>query len=149
MARYETEQLFDKPYLATSLRDFWGRRWNRYASNILRETVHKPIRKMLTGLVGFGTARVLALTCTLVVSGVLHEMLFYYITCARKPTWVVACYYVLQGLAMSIEAAFDKWTTYKIHPLLSAIWTCGLVVVAYFWLVILPVWRDGQNSCHF
>ncbi|XWS19325.1 hypothetical protein CRYUN_Cryun31cG0005500 [Craigia yunnanensis] len=154
MDRYETVQLFNKPYLATSLQDFWGRRWNRYASNILRETVHKPIRKMLTGFVGVGAARVLTLICSLVVSGVLHEMLFYYITCGKKPTWEVTCYFVLQGLSMAFEASFKKcvrikeWPTWNLlHPVVSAIWTCGFVVVTFFWLLVLPVWRDVQNSC--
>ncbi|OMO64743.1 hypothetical protein COLO4_31880 [Corchorus olitorius] len=106
--RYEVVQLFNKPYLATSLQDFWGRRWNRYSSNILRETVYNPTRNMLNGIVGVATARILALICSLVVSGVLHEMLFYYITCGKKPTWEVTCYFVLQGLAMALEAAVKK-----------------------------------------
>ncbi|XWS15494.1 hypothetical protein CRYUN_Cryun34aG0005200 [Craigia yunnanensis] len=154
MGRYETVQLFNKPYLATSLQEFWGRRWNRYASNILRETVHEPIRKMLTGFVGVGAARVMALICSLVVSGVLHEMLFYYITCGKRPTWEVTCYFVLQGMSMAFEALLKKWVPIKegttrtsLHPVVSTIWPCGFVVVTFFWLLVLPVWRDGQNSC--
>ena len=34
---------FDSPYLATSLRDFWGRRWNLTAANTLRFLVYEPI----------------------------------------------------------------------------------------------------------
>ncbi|OMO61484.1 hypothetical protein CCACVL1_23482, partial [Corchorus capsularis] len=130
--RYEVVQLFNKPYLATSLQDFWGRRWNRYSSNILRETVYSPTRNMLNGInyVGVGTARILALICSLVVSGVLHEMLFYYITCGKKPTLEVTCYFVLQGLAIALEAAVKKVALVKgwsLHPLGSIIYTCGFV----------------------
>ncbi|XVF27998.1 hypothetical protein REPUB_Repub14bG0157900 [Reevesia pubescens] len=157
IGRYETVQLFNKPYLATSLQDFWGKRWNRYSSNILRETVHKPIREMLTGVVGVGAARILALICSLVVSGILHEMLFYYITCGKKPTWEVTSYFVLQGVCMAFEAALKKmvriigWSTTwtpQLHQVVSAFWTCGFIVLTFYWLLVLPVWSDGQNSCY-
>ncbi|CAD6261268.1 unnamed protein product [Miscanthus lutarioriparius] len=40
----EMEPQFDRPYLASSLRDFWGRRWNLMVSAILRPSVYDPVR---------------------------------------------------------------------------------------------------------
>ena len=40
---------FDSPYLATSLRDFWGRRWNLTAANTLRFLVYEPILQGMPG----------------------------------------------------------------------------------------------------
>uniref|UniRef100_F6HEL3 Wax synthase domain-containing protein n=1 Tax=Vitis vinifera TaxID=29760 RepID=F6HEL3_VITVI len=39
----ELEPQFNEPYLATSLQDFWGRRWNLMVSSILRPTIYFPI----------------------------------------------------------------------------------------------------------
>ncbi|GLU20553.1 hypothetical protein SLE2022_367450 [Rubroshorea leprosula] len=153
MSLYESVSLFNKPYLATSLQDFWGRRWNRYSSNILRMTIYDPTRKTLTGIVGIQSAKVIALILTLVVSCIMHEMLFYYITCAKKPTWEVTWFFVLQGLCMALEVVLKKlarangWT--QVHPAVSRSLTCGFVVATFYGLLVLPVWRNGQNDCGF
>ncbi|SPT15871.1 unnamed protein product [Triticum aestivum] len=47
----ETEPQLDRPYLASSLRDFWGRRWNLMVSAILRPSVYDPVRGRRAGLV--------------------------------------------------------------------------------------------------
>lgn len=36
---------FRQPYLSTSLSDFWGRRWNRPQSQLLRILVFEPVRE--------------------------------------------------------------------------------------------------------
>ncbi|CAD6264104.1 unnamed protein product [Miscanthus lutarioriparius] len=45
----EMEPQFDRPYLASSLRDFWGRRWNLMVSAILRPSVYDPVRARREG----------------------------------------------------------------------------------------------------
>ncbi|GAV65207.1 MBOAT_2 domain-containing protein [Cephalotus follicularis] len=151
MARYELMQIFNKPYLAISLKEFWGRRWNRYSSYILRLTIYEPTQNSLKGVIGIGQAKVVALISTLVVSGVMHEMLFYYITCGRRPTWEVTWFFLLHGLCMIFEAGsmhFFRvmgWTL--VHPAVSVSSTLGFVLVTFYWLLALPVWRNGQNIC--
>jgi hypothetical protein len=39
---------FNEPYLATSLADFWGHRWNLMAGGILRESVYSPLMILYT-----------------------------------------------------------------------------------------------------
>ncbi|KAJ3692465.1 hypothetical protein LUZ60_012815 [Juncus effusus] len=68
----ELEPQFNKPYFATSLRDFWGRRWNLMVSAILRPPIYNPIKSYY----GRGTAVII----TFAVSGIMHEILFYYLT---------------------------------------------------------------------
>ena len=34
---------FDLPFLSTSLREFWGRRWNLYAGGLLKQSVFEPV----------------------------------------------------------------------------------------------------------
>lgn len=48
----EVEPPSDEPYLATSLQDFWGRRWNLTVTNTLRHTIHKPVWAATVGVLG-------------------------------------------------------------------------------------------------
>ncbi|KAJ6408568.1 hypothetical protein OIU84_011821 [Salix udensis] len=41
-------------------------------------------KNVLVGFVGAGKARVLAMVTTLVISGVMHELMFYYISCGDE-----------------------------------------------------------------
>ncbi|KAM3199830.1 acyl-CoA-sterol O-acyltransferase 1 [Capsicum annuum] len=59
--RYEMEEIFRQPYLATTFQDFWGRRWNRYASKMLRLTIYDPTNEALRKFLGKNTARILAI----------------------------------------------------------------------------------------
>ncbi|KAG5573511.1 hypothetical protein H5410_063277 [Solanum commersonii] len=52
--KYEVEEIFKQPYLATSFRDFWGKRWNRYSSKMLRLTIYDPTNEALKNLSFFG-----------------------------------------------------------------------------------------------
>ncbi|CAM8879155.1 unnamed protein product [Rhodiola kirilowii] len=45
----ELEPQFNEPYLATSLKDFWGKRWNLAVTSILRLTVYEPTINLITG----------------------------------------------------------------------------------------------------
>ncbi|KAG5242354.1 long-chain-alcohol O-fatty-acyltransferase [Salix suchowensis] len=134
VARYELVTLFNKPYLATSLQDFWGRRWNRLSSNILRQTIYDPTQNVLVGFVGAGKARVLAMVTTLVISGV---------------TW----FFVLQGISMAFEGALKYLARVKgwtpVHPTVSNVLTLAFVSSTFSWFLVLPVWRSGRNDCGF
>ncbi|KAI3831645.1 hypothetical protein MKW92_023524 [Papaver armeniacum] len=37
---------FDKPYLSSSLQEFWGHRWNLMVTGILRSMVYNPVRRI-------------------------------------------------------------------------------------------------------
>ncbi|CAM8903193.1 unnamed protein product [Rhodiola kirilowii] len=45
----QLEPQFNEPYLATSLKDFWGKRWNLVVTSILRPTVYEPTMNIITG----------------------------------------------------------------------------------------------------
>jgi D-alanyl-lipoteichoic acid acyltransferase DltB (MBOAT superfamily) len=153
MARYELVTLFNKPYLATSLQDFWGRRWNWLSSNILRQTIYEPTQNVLVGFVGVGKARILAMITTLVISGIMHELMFYYISCGARPTWEVTWFFVLQGISMVFEgtlkylARVKGWT--PVHPTVSNVLTLAFVSFTFSWFLVLPVWRSERNECGF
>ncbi|CAA3010826.1 Long-chain-alcohol O-fatty-acyltransferase [Olea europaea subsp. europaea] len=71
----DLEPQFNEPYLATSLQDFWGRRWNLMVTSILRPTVYHPVRRISTRILGSRWAKPLAILTTFLVSGLMHEPL--------------------------------------------------------------------------
>ncbi|KAL3636722.1 hypothetical protein CASFOL_019021 [Castilleja foliolosa] len=139
----ELEPQFDEPYLATSLQDFWGRRWNLVATGILRPTVYDPVRRMVSG----NWARPVATMATFLVSGLMHEVCFYYLTRAF-PTWEVTCFFVLQGICVVAEVGVKKALGgggWGLRKAVSRPLTVGFVAVTGGWLFFPQVIRNGVD----
>ncbi|KAJ7967782.1 Acyl-CoA--sterol O-acyltransferase 1 [Quillaja saponaria] len=103
----ELEPQFDEPYLSTSLQDFWGRRWNLMVSNILRPTVYNPVLTRSSAVVGRKWAPIPAMLTTFFVSGVMHELIFYYLG-REKPTGELMWFFSFHGVCLAIEVAIKK-----------------------------------------
>ncbi|XP_048234738.1 probable long-chain-alcohol O-fatty-acyltransferase 5 [Ricinus communis] len=142
--RMELESPSDDPYFSTSLQDFWGRRWNLMVTNLLRYTVHKPVKSRSEK--GLGEwAPLPAILATFSVSGLMHELLFYHITRAN-PTWEVTCFFVLNGLCLVVEMVVKRRLSrrgWQLHWMLSGPLTVGFVVVTAMWLFFPPLIRTG------
>ena len=124
------------------------------SSDILWQSVFDPTRERLAGVIGFGPAKVVAVIMTLVVSGAMLELIFYYITCGTKPTWEMAWFFVLHGLCMVMKARLKRLTRQKgwapVNPAVSIVLTIGFATVTGFWLLVLPVWSwSSQGECRF
>src|SRR5262249_31007781 len=63
---FAVEKLWDCPIAATSLGDFWGRRWNRIVSGFLREVIFHPVARRRGAQV--------ALLAVFLYSGFYHEI---------------------------------------------------------------------------
>ncbi len=63
-----SERVFDEPWLATDLADYWGRRWNRFVGRTLTLEVFAPVKRRW--------GRVAGVLAAFLASGVLHELLF-------------------------------------------------------------------------
>ncbi|KAK9689408.1 hypothetical protein RND81_09G057500 [Saponaria officinalis] len=136
---------FDEPYLSTSLQDFWGRRWNLLVSDVLRDTVYFPIRTFWKFYVGKRSAQGVATLGAFIVSGLMHELIFYYLTRA-SPTWEVTCFFVLHGVCLVMEVGLkrvlglgDDWAGYWA---LTGPLTIGFVVWTGFWLFFPQLVRN-------
>jgi hypothetical protein len=81
---------FDEPWLSDSLADFWGRRWNIPTAAMLRCVVYDPVMegRLACGKGGAqgrragasGVRRAAALAAAFFASGVMHEVIFLYIS---------------------------------------------------------------------
>ncbi|TXG69709.1 hypothetical protein EZV62_004644 [Acer yangbiense] len=140
----ELEPQFNKPFLSTSLQDFWGRRWNLMVSDILRQTVYNPVRSVSRPLNGTRWAPVPAIFSTFVVSGLMHELLFCYFG-RELPRWDLTWFFVLHGVCMVIElvvkdALRGKWPK-GLPWFLSAPIAVTFVAVTGSWLFIPELLR--------
>lgn len=84
------------PILSTSLREFWGVRYNRLTNAVLRESVFEPVRALVA------SSTIAALT-TFAVSGLLHVhnvVVAFHDPRAIVPTFA---FFFLHGLACSAE----------------------------------------------
>ncbi|XP_060185338.1 acyl-CoA--sterol O-acyltransferase 1-like [Lycium barbarum] len=144
VSRVELEPPFDEPYKTSSLQDFWGRRWNLMVTNILRPTVYDPVRSMMTNMITRKWAPLPAILATFFVSGIMHELIFYYI--ARvKSSWEVTCFFIIHGVALSLEIMIKKLLNDKIRVprIISGPLALGFIILTSFWLFFPPLLR-GQ-----
>ncbi|KAH1054166.1 hypothetical protein GLYMA_08G323100v4 [Glycine max] len=144
---FEIQPLFNKPYLCTSLQDFWGRRWNLIITRILRPTIYDPVRRMSTCFVGPLCATSTAMLTTFLVSGLMHELMYYYLT-RVPPTWEVTCFFVLQGMCTVVEVVVKKAMLHRgwrLHRAVSGPLMVVILAVPGWWLFFPQLLRNGVD----
>ncbi|KAJ1254408.1 hypothetical protein BS78_K067200 [Paspalum vaginatum] len=138
LAGLDLEPQFDRPYLSSSLRDFWGRRWNLSVPALLRPCVFRPVRARLGAPAGVLAA--------FVVSGLMHELMFSYAT-LRPPTGEETAFFALHGVCAVAEG---WWAAHRAWPrpprALAAPLTVAFVGVTGFWLFFPPITRPGADK---
>jgi alginate O-acetyltransferase complex protein AlgI len=112
------EKLWDCPIAATSLMDFWGRRWNRIFSGMLREILFLPLARRL--------GPTLALFAVFLYSGLLHENFSFG---ARSGYGGALLYFAIQGAATWLEGRRVCRRFLLRHAWLGRLWTAAVVLV--------------------
>ncbi|OWM85612.1 acyl-CoA--sterol O-acyltransferase 1-like [Punica granatum] len=138
----ELEPQFNEPHLSTSLQDFWGRRWNLMVTSILRPTVYVPVRDAT----GRMWAPLPAVLTTFLVSGLMHEVMFYYLQEAKRraaPMWDVTGFFLLHGVCVVAELAVKKLVAgrWQLPKLLSGALTAGFVIATGLRWFLPPLLR--------
>ncbi|KAI3994411.1 hypothetical protein MKX01_012668 [Papaver californicum] len=138
--------VFDEPYLLNSLQEFWGRRWNLMVTSILRSTVYDPVSCISTPVLGKKLGPLPGVFLTFVVSGLMHEVLYYYMT-RVDPTWEVTWFFVIQGMCTSLEGIIKKSLNNKLqlNRWVSRILTLGFISSTGFWLFFPQLIRNGVD----
>ncbi|XBI08446.1 probable long-chain-alcohol O-fatty-acyltransferase 1 [Aegilops tauschii subsp. strangulata] len=134
----EMEPQVDRPYLASSLRDFWGRRWNLMVPAILRPSVHGPVRAR------FGDAA--GVMASFLVSGLMHEVMFYYIMW-QPPSGDVTAFFVLHGACTAAEGWWARHAGWWRPPRAAAVpLTLAFVGGTGIWLFFPAMVRGGLDE---
>ncbi|VVB17395.1 unnamed protein product [Arabis nemorensis] len=142
----DLEPQSDEPYLATSLQDFWSRRWNLMVPAILRPSVYVPVRQITERKMNSDQALFLGVFASFLISGAVHELVFFYIT-RELPTGEVTWFFLLHGVCMAVEVAVKKRTfvwRWRMSPMVSRLLTVGFVLVTSGWLFFPPLVRSGM-----
>ncbi|KAK4782020.1 hypothetical protein SAY86_016122 [Trapa natans] len=139
----------NEPYLSTSLQDFWGRRWNLVVTDTLHQSVYVPLRRAAEPFLGRQWANFPAILATFLVSGLMHELLYYYVIRAY-PTWEVTWFFVFHGICVAAEvrikaAAAARGSRWRIHPAVSGPVAVTFVVVTGSWWFFPPLVRSGVD----
>ncbi|XP_047179518.1 probable long-chain-alcohol O-fatty-acyltransferase 5 [Vigna umbellata] len=145
---FEIESQFNEPYLSTSLQDFWGHRWNLMVSHLLRPTVYNPTRSMLSSFVNISCATSAAMLVTFLVSGLMHELIYYYLT-RVTPTWEVTCFFVLHGVCMVVEVVAKKVASHRewqLHGAVSGPLVISFLAITANWLFFPQLLRNGMDT---
>ena len=114
---FAVEKLWDCPVAATSLGDFWGRRWNRIVSGFLREVVFTPVARR-------AGARA-ALLAVFLYSGLYHEMVSFM---AGSGYGGPTAYFLVQYLGVAAENSGPGRRVLRGRPWLGRAWTLAVVV---------------------
>jgi hypothetical protein len=192
----ELEPAYNKPFLSSSLTDFWGKRWNLLISNLMRTAVYKPVLYVClraaqdTNSGKFPASRVeakvlnesykpsnalvtkqfefpgllhstdldsqrfsqlplwprtLALISCFVVSGLMHELLFVYISLSW-PTGEVTAFFTLHGILAALEVFIRRRFRLKVTKLVSIPITLCFLFFSSIWLFYPPLFRAGTEE---
>ncbi|CAA7021158.1 unnamed protein product [Microthlaspi erraticum] len=130
----DLEPVFNEPYLATSLQDFWGRRWNLMVSSTLRSGVYTPVRRVCGRLMSSDRARLMGFFAAFIVSGASHELLHFYFT-RETPSWELTVFFTLNGVCTAVEMAVKRTKfglRWQVRPVVSWMLTMGFLVLTGF-----------------
>jgi hypothetical protein len=123
---FPVEKFWDCPVAATTLGDFWGRRWNRLVSGLLRDVLFLPLARRVG-------AR-WALFVVFLYSGFYHEAVSFLTGSGYGgPT----LYFLIQYAGVALENRRPMRRRLQAHPWLSRAWTAA-VIVAPLGLLIQP-----------
>ncbi|WCJ31974.1 MBOAT (membrane bound O-acyl transferase) family protein [Euphorbia peplus] len=142
MLGLDLEPQFNEPYLATSLHEFWSRRWNCMVPHILKPTVYEPVMSLATGVVGRNWAPIPGIIGTFCISALMHELVFYHLG-REKPNWELTWFFLIQGFTVAAEIAFKKsfpsWP--RLPPIISWCLTMTFIFITGFRLFMPALHR--------
>jgi Membrane bound O-acyl transferase family len=125
--------LFQSPYRARSVSEYWTRHWNIPTSEIFRRFLFAPLARR---------SQVLALSATFAVSGVAHAMLVYMVLGKPGISLMCGAFFFVQPFFILAERwlGIRRWRPWVRHT-----WTIAVFIIASP-LVVEPVLQIIERS---
>nr|GMD10144.1 acyl-CoA--sterol O-acyltransferase 1-like [Ipomoea batatas] len=123
-----------------------GRRWNLMVTNILRPAVYEPVRAAAAGFLPEKWAVLPAVVATFLVSGIMHEVVFYNIG-RVKPSGEVICFFLIHGVCLAMEIGAKKAINgrFCLPGIVSGPLSLSFVILTSFWLFFPPFLRNKPD----
>jgi hypothetical protein len=115
---FPVEKLWDCPIAAASVGEFWGRRWNRVVSGMMREVVFLPLARRA----GAGVA----LFASFLYSGMYHECLSFMVGSGYGGPMA---YFLVQYLGVAVENSRPCRRLIRGRGWLGRLWTFAIVAL--------------------
>ncbi|PIA58956.1 hypothetical protein AQUCO_00400072v1 [Aquilegia coerulea] len=116
-------------------------------SKSLKSSIHERTRSLFTPVLGRSCAIHPAVLATFVVSGLMHEVMHFYLG-RTWPTWEVMWFFIIHGVCVTIEVEIKKKASksgWKLHPMISMPLTVGFVMVTGIWLCYAELIHCGAD----
>lgn len=131
--------MFDSPWLATSLTEFWAKRWHQMFRDVFIATGGKPL-SLLIGRAG-------GVIGAFFISGVLHDFGLWGMGRGAEFS-TVGGYFLLQSLGILLEHTWKHFTGVRVGGILGRVWTHCWVVL--WGSLIIDAWcRKGLGASIF
>jgi len=114
--------LFDKPWLSTSLHEFWGIRWQQAMRQAFLTLGGNP------GLYLFGNAG--RLIGVFLVSGWIHDIIVYDAAATTRVDSPVILFFLSQGFALAFERHFRVMSGRRVGGIFGRLWVVYWLVIA-------------------
>ena len=134
--------IMNRPFLARSVSEFWGKRWNLAFRDYAHVTLFMPLARKWGAVAGSMAG--------FAFSGVIHELAIS--LPARGGYGWPMLYFLIQGVGVVSERWFAKWGWWKVGSLANRIWAIAVVALpvpmlfhqAFVCKVIVPIlhWCD-------
>lgn len=112
------------PWVSTSVREFWSKRWHQYLRITFMTLGYWPVRAALRPIVGKRFASMAAVCGTFLVSGLIHDL--GRVTMAPEPGFAitqVTLFFVLQPVADFGEQLWEQYTGRRGRGFWGWLWT--------------------------
>lgn len=95
--KYTLLSMSNFPLFSKSLREFWGRRYNRLASSVFHEAIFTPVKQYLS-------SPAIAALAAFIFSGLLHAHIALVVLNDTQAVWTTLAFFVLHGILCCAES---------------------------------------------
>lgn len=102
-------------------------------NRILHTTIYRPVCTLSAQVIGRVWAQILGILATFVVSGLMHELIFFYFS-RDRPTWNTMVFFFLHGVCLVIEIVMKKYVKWNVPGYMNTMFVVLFILGTSYWL---------------